>query len=70
MKLTPRVTPDQILCEVATEEDFIGRLQSDPHSPGRFRVIGPLSNSEDFAREFGCEEDGLMNNGEDRCILW
>src|SRR5262249_11405281 len=33
----------QIWCEIATDEDARLRIQTDPHAPGRFRVIGPLS---------------------------
>ncbi len=59
----------QVWCEVATEESAISQLQSDVHSPGRYRVIGPLSNSADFIDNFQCEE-GLMNRGDDMCVLW
>ena len=37
----------------------MGQVLGDVHSPGKFRVIGPLGNSEDFQREFrlvaGCQ---------------
>jgi putative endopeptidase len=32
------------------------QLATNPHSPGRFRVIGPLSNIPQFAEAFGCKE--------------
>src|SRR5213076_819983 len=28
------------------------RLTTDPHSPGRFRTVGPLSNFDEFAKAF------------------
>lgn len=30
------------------------QVQTDPHSPRRFRAIGPVSNMPEFARAFGC----------------
>lgn len=47
-------------------EEFIN---SDEHSPGRFRVIGPLSNLEEFSRDFQCTPDSKMNPVE-KCRLW
>ncbi|GAA5916762.1 hypothetical protein JCM8208_001681 [Rhodotorula glutinis] len=46
------------------------RIAVDPHSPARFRVLGPLSNSREFSEAFGCKADSPMNRGEDRCELW
>ncbi|GAA5931410.1 hypothetical protein JCM3775_005017 [Rhodotorula graminis] len=46
------------------------RIAVDPHSPSRFRVLGPLSNSREFSEAFGCAADSPMNRGEERCELW
>jgi len=59
----------QVWCEIQTPESLLGQVLSDPHSPGRFRVIGPLGNSEDFQKEFSCPADAAMNRPE-KCQLW
>ena len=47
------------------------RLQtnSDPHPLSRFRVNGPLSNMEEFAKAFGCQKGEAMVRGE-VCKIW
>ncbi|XP_002072021.4 neprilysin-1 [Drosophila willistoni] len=37
------------------------QLATDDHVPGKFRVIGPLSNFEEFAKEFQCPSGSRMN---------
>ena len=44
---------------------------SDPHSLGRFRVNGPLSNMPQFAAAFGCKAgDPMVRPEKDRCQVW
>ncbi|XP_002157184.2 endothelin-converting enzyme homolog isoform X1 [Hydra vulgaris] len=51
---------------------------SENHSPSKFRVIGTLSNSEEFAKAFRCREKSKeINNGkrfnmdpENKCVVW
>lgn len=70
-------TPEQIFflayanmwCGVATPEGLENQILTDPHSPSRFRVIVPLSNSDDFAEQFQCPVGSPMNPG-NKCILW
>lgn len=46
-------------------------VSSDPHPPGNFRVIGPLSNMPEFARAFSCKAgDKMVRRPEDQCVLW
>merc|ERR1740137_126408 len=59
----------QVWCEMKTPEALLGQVLGDPHSPGKFRVNGPMGNSEDFQREFSCSADSAMNRV-DKCKLW
>ena len=44
---------------------------SDPHSLGRFRVNGPLSNMPQFARAFGCKAgDRMVRPAGESCRIW
>jgi endothelin-converting enzyme/putative endopeptidase len=45
------------------------RAQTDPHSPARWRVNGPLSNLPEFATAFQCAAGSPMVRG-DRCEVW
>ena len=39
------------------------------HSPGPIRVVGPLSNSEEFASAYNCKPGSRMNPT-DKCSVW
>ena len=45
------------------------RATTDPHSPARFRVNGPLSNFDEFAKAFSCR-DGAPMAPANRCRVW
>ncbi|CDQ68099.1 unnamed protein product [Oncorhynchus mykiss] len=59
----------QVWCSVRTPESAHEGLMTDPHSPPKYRVIGTLSNSPDFAEHFQCPSGSPMNSGH-RCVVW
>ncbi|GAA5880490.1 hypothetical protein JCM16303_005402 [Sporobolomyces ruberrimus] len=52
-----------------TPAEAVRRIRVDPHSPTQFRVRGPLSNNEDFAKAWNCPVGSPMNN-KHKCQLW
>jgi putative endopeptidase len=47
------------------------QIATDPHSPGRFRVNGPLANMPEFATAFGCKEgDPMVRTASMRARIW
>ncbi len=54
-----------------SDEAVTLQVQSDPHSPSRFRAIGPLSNMDEFQEAFGCsDDDPVMRPREERIQIW
>ena len=46
-------------------------VSTDPHPPGKYRVIGPLSNMAEFEKAFRCKAgDGMVRPEADRCVVW
>jgi len=60
----------QVWCSSMTPEAERLRAQTDPHSPGRYRVNGVLSNMPEFQQAFGCKIDQPMVRGENACKVW
>ncbi|MCP4458557.1 MAG: M13 family metallopeptidase [Cytophagales bacterium] len=53
------------------DETLRTQILTDPHSPGMFRAIGPLTNMETFYKAFGIKEgDKLWKAEEDRVKIW
>ncbi|KAK2162480.1 hypothetical protein NP493_1520g00051 [Ridgeia piscesae] len=44
-------------------------VKSDPHSLRKFRVIGSVSNSEEFGQAFKCPVGSKMNPAK-KCAVW
>ena len=71
------LTNDQLLfvafaqtwCQKATPQIEQMLVTVDPHSPPRFRVNGPLSNTKYFAEAFSCAE-GTPMHPKDACEVW
>uniref|UniRef100_A0A8B9UGZ3 Endothelin-converting enzyme 1 n=1 Tax=Anas zonorhyncha TaxID=75864 RepID=A0A8B9UGZ3_9AVES len=59
----------QVWCSVRTPESSHEGLITDPHSPSRFRVIGTVSNSQEFAKHFSCPVGSPMNPLK-KCEVW
>jgi endothelin-converting enzyme/putative endopeptidase len=59
----------QIWCQNETEESSKLRAQTDPHSPGRYRVNGVVSNMPEFQKAFSCPAGAPMVR-ENACRVW
>ncbi|EDW98376.2 uncharacterized protein Dyak_GE23808 [Drosophila yakuba] len=59
----------QVWCNDAHPNVKTLQVSTDQHMPGKFRVIGSLSNFEEFSKEFNCPAGSAMNPKE-KCILY
>ena len=59
----------QVMCENTTEERSRADAQTDPHSPGRFRIDGLMRNFDEFGKAFGCHI-GQPMMPENVCRVW
>lgn len=54
-----------------TEEELRNRIITDPHSPGEYRVRGPLANLSEFSEAFGCDENSpMVAKDSARAVIW
>jgi putative endopeptidase len=61
----------QVWCGARRPEVNRVRVRVDPHSPPRWRVNGPLSNTPEFAAAFSCQAgDAMVRSDEQRCTVW
>jgi endothelin-converting enzyme/putative endopeptidase len=61
----------QIWCRSTRPEQARLLVQTDPHSPGQWRVNGPLSNLPEFKQAFDCPEDApMVRPPADACAVW
>jgi endothelin-converting enzyme/putative endopeptidase len=59
----------QVWCQNVTDEAARLRAQTDPHSPGEWRVNGTVSNMPEFREAFGCKAGSPMVR-EKPCRVW
>ncbi|MGH2372928.1 MAG: M13 family metallopeptidase [bacterium] len=59
----------QIWCQNVTPERARTSAQTDPHSPGKYRVNGVLSNTPEFHSAFSCKKGSAMVR-ENPCRVW
>ena len=73
LKYTPKqlfwISVANCWCTKERVEYLSSALATDEHSPARFRIIGPLSNFEDFATDFNCPL-GTRMNPKHKCKVW
>jgi predicted metalloendopeptidase len=57
--------------QLQREQALFQQLKTDPHSPGEFRVIGPMSNLPQFYEAFACKPPATMVRDEKvRPSIW
>jgi len=70
---TPRqlfwISFGQVWCSKFRDEALKSQILTAFHAPGDFRVIGSLSNNDDFAEDFNCPKGSNMNP-ENKCAVW
>jgi len=59
----------QVWCENKTPAAARRQVLTDPHSPGRYRVQGPLQNMPEFQQAFSCKAGDKMVSAEP-CRVW
>jgi putative endopeptidase len=63
------VAAAQVWCTEASKEIERLIVQTNPHSPSKFRVVGPMVNHPGFAPTFSCAAGTPMNPAE-KCEVW
>lgn len=59
----------QIWCTNATDQSLRLQVQTNPHSPGEFRVNGTVGNMDEFRKAFGCKAGQPMVRV-NSCRVW
>ena len=59
----------QVWCQNVTPQELGVRVKTDPHSPGRYRVNGVVSNSPEFQKAFSCKQGDKMVS-QNACRVW
>uniref|UniRef100_A0A8C4VLW0 Phosphate regulating endopeptidase X-linked n=1 Tax=Gopherus evgoodei TaxID=1825980 RepID=A0A8C4VLW0_9SAUR len=59
-----------VRCNSFRPESAREQIYTGVHSPPQFRVIGAMSNFEEFRKAFNCPANSTMNRGSESCRLW
>ncbi|XP_007555766.1 phosphate-regulating neutral endopeptidase PHEX isoform X2 [Poecilia formosa] len=59
-----------VRCNSYRPEAAREQIQSGAHSPPKYRVIGAMSNYEEFQKAFSCPQSSVMNRGAQSCRVW
>ncbi|MEE6469281.1 hypothetical protein FKM82_008561 [Ascaphus truei] len=59
-----------VRCNVFRPEAARNQIINGVHSPPQFRVIGTISNFEEFRKAFNCPLNTTMNRGKSSCRIW
>lgn len=52
------------------DEAIINQVKTDPHSPTRYRINGPLVNMDEFYNAFGCQKGQMVAPDSLRVTIW
>lgn len=59
----------QVWCAKFRDQTLLQRVLTGVHSPGEFRIKGPTSNFDEFAKAFSCNRN-TTNNPTKKCAVW
>ncbi|ODM99390.1 Neprilysin-11 [Orchesella cincta] len=73
-----KYTPEQIFflsfaqswCSYMNPSALMDMIETDLHSPPKYRILGPLSNFKEFSNIWQCSSSARMNPDKTRCVLW